>query len=150
MLLRRGVRKIAYIALILFSVFLSGIGCHAESKTDGGNHEIKPLYETAAYVDVNFKISESGVAGMQCALKPRGGANLDKVTFNMIIAKIDGTIVYNKTFVVSYKSLTEEYVVQDAFKLTRHGNYQLRATAQCYKKGGIVETIKAPIVKGKY
>lgn len=150
MLLSKGVRKVVCVMLILFSILLSGTVCCAESKTDRRNYEIELLYETAAYMDVQFEISENGVANMKCVLKSKSEVNLDKVTFNMVIAKADGAIFYNKTFDASYKSLTKEYVVQDTFKLTRHGNYQLRATAQCYKNGGIVETIKAPIVKCEY
>ena len=150
MLLRRNLRRTICIMFLSLFVFLSGTECYADGIVDGGDFEIKPLYENIAFADAGFQISADGVAEMKCVLEPERGITLDKVTFNMIIAKADGTIFYNKTFTATYERITGRYIVSKTFKLTRRGNYQLRASAQCYRDGKIVETIKTLIVKDSY
>lgn len=150
MLLKRNFGKTICIMFMLLSLFLSGTECYAEGTDCGRDLEIKPMYESAVSVKTRLNINSNGVAEMVCILEPEKGAKLDRVTFNMVIAKADGTIFFNKSFNASYESSSGRYVVNKTFKLTRRGNYQLRVSAQCYRDGKIVETIKAPTAKDTY
>ena len=136
-------RKMKCIFLVLCICISSLSVCFAAENT-GQDQEavpIKPAYETVYKLETSFKIDSDGMAAMKSSVKPINSVDIDKVNVTFKISKIDGTVVYNRTFQAPYNQTLKRFECLKTFDLNRRGNYRLNATVKCYKNGKLIETI---------
>lgn len=145
-------RKIKCIFLALCICFLSLNVCFAAENTgqDWEAVPIKPTYEKVNDIDVSFKIGSDGTATMKSTVKPLGSSGIDKVDVTFKISKIDGTVIYNRTFQAPYNQTLKRFECLKTFDLNRRGNYRLNATVKCYKNGKLIETINCSPLSDTY
>ena len=111
---------------------------------------INPTYEKVNDIDVSFKIGSDGTATMKSTVKPLGSSGIDKVDVTFKISKINGTVIYNRTFQAPYNQTLKRFECLKTFDLNRRGNYRLNATVKCYKNGKLIETINCSPLSDTY
>lgn len=145
-------RKMKCIFLAL-CICLSSLSVCFAAENAGQDQEavpIKPAYEKIDDVDISFKINTDGTAAMRSSVKPLNAINIDKVNVTFKISKIDGTVVYNRTFQAPYSQTLRRFECLKTFDLNRRGNYRLNATVKCYKNGKLIETINCSPLSDTY
>ena len=145
-------RKMKCIFLVLCICFLSLSACFAAENTGQaqGAVPVKPAYETVYKIETSFKIDSDGTAAMRSSVKPLNSVSIDKVNVTFKISKIDGTVVYNRTFQAPYNQTLRRFECLKTFGLNRRGNYRLNATVSCYKIGKLIETINCSPLSDTY
>lgn len=147
----RSIVLAAFICMLSFSTCFAGEAeSRAEAVDDSDATEIMPMYVSAGHIDAYFKINTDGTAKMDFVLTPRDKNLIDKVDVTFKISKIDGTVVYNRTFTVGWNAISNNYKLAKTFKLSKKGNYKMDATAKCYKGGKLIETVKYKTLKDSY
>ena len=147
----RSIVLAAFICMLSFSTCFAGEAeSQAEAVDDSGATEIMPMYVNVNKLKVNFSISTDGTAKMNFILMLRAENLIDKIDVTFKISKIDGTVLYNRTFTVGWNAISNNYKLAKTFKLSKKGNYKMDATAKCYKDGKLIETVKYKTLKDSY